>query len=570
MADTQSQQEGPFKTLLFEDFTGGLDTNSSRPGVAENALAWCDGFMPVGRNNLRAIPDLSGSIFTAPGGTTILWYGFGNVGPAPTVPYCVAVLSNGAVWKIRTDTNTATQVFPAGTITTTRPNIGLTQFGNAFMILVAIQANGYYIIDNTLGYGPGTLAPGVELTDGGSGYTAPTATATGGSGTGATFTVQSAGGVITGVTMTSSGAGYIPGDMPTIVFGGGGTGATATVSLMPFAVFGSSAEVYQSRVWAVAGPNCFFTAPESATDFSTANGGGLFTSNDSFLRASYTRLIQTNGFLYFIADSSINYVGGVTTSGDPPVTTFTNQNADPEVGTPYPDTVCVLSSNTVFANLFGAQVGYGGRVAKVSEALDGIYNTVYQFGGFLPSAGKAILYGKRCWVLLIPVLDPVSNVQVNKLFMWDEKRWWSTQQGVPLVFIASQELNSQLSTWGTDGTNIYLLFSSPSVAITRVAISKFWTEPGGYMQLKAANRIWLIAEFNSANSPAIIFAVDNEINASSVTLTPTGAFTTGFWVSPPTAIGQSGAMLGIALRTNAQDVTIVSAACDAVPVGYRG
>ena len=155
---------------------------------------------------------------------------------------------------------------------------------------------------------------------------------------------------------------------------------------MPFGVSGTGVEVYTARVWIVNGAVVFFTAPGSVADFTSTNGGGFFTSVDSFLRVGYTAARSANGFLYLLGDSSTNYISGVTTSAATstslPVTNFTNQNSDPEIGTPYPGSVDVLGRNLVFANDWGVHVAYGNQVSKVSHDLNGVYNTVPSFGGF--------------------------------------------------------------------------------------------------------------------------------------------------------------------------------------------
>ena len=156
---------------------------------------------------------------------------------------------------------------------------------------------------------------------------------------------------------------------------------------IPLAISGTAIEIYSGRVWIANGATITFSAPGSVIDFSSANGGGNFTSSDSFLKVAYINLKQTNGFLYLIGDSSVNYISGVQTSGSPPITTFTNQNADPEVGSPWPGTVDVFSRNILFANAFGAHVSYGGAVTKISEMLDGVYNTVPNFGNIDAECG---------------------------------------------------------------------------------------------------------------------------------------------------------------------------------------
>lgn len=430
---------------------------------------------------------------------------------------------------------------------------------------------------------PGAISS-VTIIQGGTNLSGtPLLTVVGGGGSGATLVANVSGGTITSVSVTNGGSGFS--SVPAIeVQTGLNNAAAAILTVMPFGISGAAAETYQSRVWVAnpfstnpqgAGGTVNFSGPGSYTDFSTASGGGSFTSNDSFLRVAYTGLIQTNGFLYLIGDSSVNYIGGVTTSGNPPQTSFTNQNADPETGTPYPGTIDVLGSNIVFANAWGVQVSYGGRVAKVSEPLDGFFSSAGNtFEGNILSAAKAIVFGKRIWMVLVFVIDQFTGVGINKLCCWspDQKKWFTSQQDVVLIYINGQEIASVETAYGTDGTNVYPLFAQPSTGFTKVVQSKLWAKPGGYMQAKASNRVWLVAQYFSDLSPDIQFSTANDANQpATVTLTPVLATPPeGFYVSPPTANGQTGTLLGITLVTNAADVALVSAAVDAEVVSYRG
>jgi hypothetical protein len=730
VSGTQQQQEPPL--IAFEVFTG-LNTNASRVGIEDTELSWCDGFMPVGNSKLRTLPDIGPSVWAAPSAGQVAFFDFGNIG---ATPYMIVPTTDGAIWQVNTTTTSPRRIAPPGTIAApTRNTVGLTQWGSQFIIIVANQPDGYFILDGQNFYQAGTLAPATAaaLTSGGANYNSnPVLHIYGGSGSGAAATATITEGSISAIQITNPGSGYSPGDIvqigfsgggadtaarlrtvlvgtsvqsvtlisggfgytngtgysmtfsgaggsgaagtfdvsggtitnvnvsgggsaynaaPTVSFtgagsgsgaaavaimspvavasvvvddpgtgfqgtptltieGGGGSGAAATVTalsggsistihlssggngytsapavvvqpglnsaataildVMPFGVQGTSIETYQSRIWITKTGSVLFSAPGSYTDFSISGGGGAFASNDSYLRVGYTQVRQTNGFLYLIADSSISYISNVQTGGSPVSTTFTNQNANPEVGTPYAGAIDTLGSNIIFANDFGVHVSYGGTVTKVSIPLDGVYNTVPGFGGFQPSSAKAIVYGKRLWMVLLPIIDPTNGIQFNKMFMWDEKRWWSTSQGVGLIYIQSQEISSVLTAWGTDGTHVYRLFQTPSGNFTKKAQSKLFARPGGYMVGKSANRVWMIAQYASRNIPDIVFNVDNETGSSPVTLLPSGAFDTGFWISPPTAIGQVGSLLGMTLTTNASDVTIVSAAIDAISVQYRG
>lgn len=357
---------------------------------------------------------------------------------------------------------------------------------------------------------------------------------------------------------------------------------------VPLAIGGTAIENYSGRVWIANGATITFSAPGSLVDFSSANGGGNFTSTDSFLRVRFTQLKQTNGFLYLIGDSSVNYISGVQTSGSPPVTTFTNQNADPEAGSPWPTTVTVFNRNIIFANAFGAQVSYGGAVTKISEMLDGVYNTVENFGNIIPSASKAIIFGKKVWMLLLPIIDPISNLQVNKLLMWNGKQWWASMQDVALTFIQFQEIDSVLTAWGTDGTSVYPLFAQPSIAFEKIAQTKLWDKPGGYTFYKDPVRLWLLGQYYSFLAAGITVDIDTEkalvdsvskaisLGPDTVVWTNNSAqvvpwtnnsaqlvtwYTSGasFALSKPIAIGNVGTLLGMTIRTFAADMALISA-----------
>jgi hypothetical protein len=514
---------GPPDPQVFEEFDG-VYTATSRPGVDDKQMWWCDGFMPIGRRFLRTMYGVGSALYTST--VPIVCFDFANIG---ATPYMIVVLNNGAIVAVNTSTGSFDTVAVAGTITNpSRSTVGVSQFGSTYIIIVAQQTNGYFLWDGTTFYKPGDPAPG------------------------------------------------------------GGT--------MPTAVGGTAVEIYQGRVWVANGAVITFSAPGSAKDFSSANGGGNFTSTDSFLRVRFTALKQTNGFLYLIGDSSVNYISGVQTSGSPPVTTFTNQNADPEVGTPWGATPLVFSRNIIFANSFGVHVNYGAAVTKISEPMDGVYNTVTNFGSFLPSAAKAIIFAKKVFLLLLPIVDPVSGQQVNKLVMWEGKRWWTSEQDVTLSYINYQEINSVLTAYGTDGSIIYPLFQQPSNLFTKTVQSKLWDKPGSYNLTKATTRLWGLFRYYSNVDPGLRITVDNETSREPVQsslgpldaqwATDTDALATwqtasgqdatwstngeGVVVLAPTAVGQNGALTGITVQTEAADMAVISMMIQNSIMEYRG
>lgn len=422
----------------------------------------------------------------------------------------------------------------------------------------------------------------------GSGYTEPPTLLVVGDGHGAQLQAHiDSTGVVTSIAVISPGSGYTK---ALVQFNGGNDAAEGSVSLMPFGISGTTVETFQNRVWIGSFshniPKGIFSAPNDPANFGAPDGGGAFPSNDSFLRVNYHRFIQTNGFLYLIADSSMNYISGVQTTGSPATTTFGNLNVDPQIGTPWPNSVQVFSRNIVFANSFGVHVSYGGAVTKISQPLDGIYNTVLTqqqggtFTGFYPSSAVASIFGIQCYMLLLPIIDPYTGQQVNKLLMWDGRKWWTSPQDVTLTYIATQEINSILQAWGTDGTSIYPLFNQPTEGFSKVVQSKLWANPS-YLFVKESTHVLGLANFYEFSGTLDVL-VDNETQAETVIPDVAGngaqwvtaggdpvAWTTAggdpvTWMVPgivllgPVTALQNGVLMGLTITTDAKDVALLS------------
>jgi hypothetical protein len=560
--------------LVMEGFQG-INTYTTRPGVDDKQCWWIDGFMPINERFLRT---LYGPTVLASFASTISFFDFANIGPTP---YCIVIHTDGSISSVNTITATVNTIAPPGTITSPSQTLtAINQYGSKYVLIVSFQTNGYFLWDGTTFFSPGSVGPFITITNGGSYLSPPGVSFSGGGGSGATATALLTNGTVTSIVITNPGSNYF--SVPTVVFSSGA--AAATAEIMPLAISGTALEIYQGRVWITDGATLTFSAPGSVTDFTTAHGGGSITSTDSFLRVGYTALVQTNGFLYLIADSSVNYISGVQTSGTPPVTVFTLLNADPEVGTPWPSTVNTFGRSVIFANAFGAHINYGAAVTKVSDPLNGVFNTVPNFAGQIPSAAKSILFGIKVWMLLLPIIDPFTGQQVNKLLLWDGKKWWASNQGVNLIFIAHQEINSVLTAWGTDGTNLYQLFAQPTSSFTKVVQSKLWDKPIGYQMVKTAGRLYGLAQYFSYNNPSITVSIDNELGPSNtvtllaetfvVVVNASGAVipvvnglgapvavlsnSSSLGVFGPTAVGQHGVLLGMTVTTQAQDMAIIS------------
>lgn len=505
-----------FEPLVMEKFAG-INTFTTRPGVPDEQMAWCDGFMPVAERQLRTLWGLGPALWTVPN--------VGQPGHAVIVKFYgatqrfLAVLSDGSAWDVPFSTTPGSPTLAAPVGTLVSPSGGsptdatcdiIRLPGQGVLIIVSSQTNGYFVY--TGGgqlYTPGQTIPGV---------------------------------------------GVVP------------TGVSATTIAS-----------YQGRIWLGNNNVIAFSAPGSALDFSTGNGGGAIISNDDTLRTAYTRLIQSNGFLYAVGDSNLSYISGVQTSGTPPVTTFTFQNADPMIGSSWPSAVLTWGHDVMISNVIGVHRASGATVNKVSYELDGVYGTG-TLGSFLPSSAKADIFGRRVFLLLLPIIDPISNAPGNKVIMWDGKRWWTCPTAVSLSFIASVETNSQLTAYGTDGNSIYPMFASPSTLFAKRVRSKYWDKPGSYTHNKAVDRFWSLWQYNSVSSPNVTLSVDavavDRSSGATVenanTYTITGPASTGYFTSPPQAVAQQGILIGMTFTTACADVTLISAALGPNIQEYRG
>lgn len=429
---------------------------------------------------------------------------------------------------------------------------------------------------------------GVSLLSGGSGYKTPPTITVIGDGQNAQLQAHiDSSGAVTSIEVLNGGYGYTK---ALIVFSGGNNAAECDVHLMPFGIQGTTVETYVNRMWVGDTRKGYFTAPSTVSDFTPSNGAGVFRANDAFQRVAYHAFRQTNGFLYLISDSSVNYVGGVQTTQDATTgsssTIFNNLNVDPQIGTPWPSTVQLFSRNIVFANSFGIFVSYGGAVTKISMPLDGIYNTVVTPGSgnanIYPSSAVASLFGIAVYMLLFPIIDPYTGQQVNKLLMWDGTRWWTSNQDVSLTYISSQEINSFLTAWGTDGKHLYPLFQTPTTNMTKVVQSKLWANPS-YWFIKsgpelagllnfyqAGGTVNITLDTESGSGAAIVASSSGSVvwtnNTGSVAAWTNNVPATATWgapglsLIPPTASGQVGTLMGMTISTNAEDLAVLSMA----------
>lgn len=382
---------------------------------------------------------------------------------------------------------TATATISGGVVTA----ITITDPGSGYTGTPTVTFTGGSPTTPASGYAQITagVVTGVTVVSGGSGFAStPLLTITGGGGSGATATATVTAGSITSVTVTAGGSGYT-GTPGVFISGGANRSAQAQAELMPYGISGTYIETFQSRVWIPhphqggtkeTGGIFNVSAPGSLIDFATNDGGLEFTSTDRYLRSRYSFLRQANGYLYPVGDSSASVISNVQTSGNPPNTTFTYQNADPQIGTAYQNSVADFGRTILFSNQNGVYGIFGGAVVKVSAKMD----RIFQDGVFpgnaagtscvTPSGATVILYDTKAYVLLQTITDPFTGSPRTVMLLWTEKDWFIASSSKSLTFIGGLETESNLFAYGTDGTSLYPLFTTASDTLLKVAASKMW------------------------------------------------------------------------------------------------
>lgn len=358
----------------------------------------------------------------------------------------------------------------------------------------------------------------INLTNAGSGYTYPvTVTISGGGGTGATAVALFTGTSIASVTISNGGQFYTT--APAVqVLAGSNNAASATVTLSPYGVSGAAMETYLSRVWIVnpalgqfsdtpPGGNFSVTAPGSITDFATSDGGVDALNTDSFLQTKYVNVRQSSGYLYFFGDGSINVVSNVSTSGSPTTTTYNYQNVDPQSGLDWRDALQDFSRSTILANQTGVYGLYGGAATKISEKLDNLFDIALfppQNQGIQPTSAVATIYNIKHYLMLMTIMDPVTNQPRNIMVTWNEKDWVLSTQTIDFIRIQTEKKGSFYNAFGSEGLSIYPMFATPSSALVKRMDTKYYGATADKMFIqKESLGSWIMAQDQSTTQSGI-------------------------------------------------------------------
>ena len=166
----------------------------------------------------------------------------------------------------------------------------------------------------------------------------------------------------------------------------------------------------------------------------------------------------------------------------------------------------------MFANSTGVYALVGGACEKVSDNLDGLMQEsnlelIHETTFLAPSSAIATIFDIKVYMLLLPVHDLFTGQVRNALAMWDGKKWFLGSQDKSLTYIGTQEIDSILTAWGTDGTDLFPLFDNASETLRKIYQTRLW--PGdGFQITKQAMRLYTMGEDKSGRGYSITGTVD--------------------------------------------------------------
>ena len=286
---------------------------------------------------------------------------------------------------------------------------------------------------------------------------------------------------------------------------------------------------YSGRVWVGNNRTVSFSAPNSYTDFQTASSGGSFIVTDETLHSNINALYVANNFLYIIGDSSINIVSNVILgTGSPVPTVFSNTNVSAFIGTNLPLTVFAFGRYIAFATRYGFYALNGATPEKISDALDGVIPLIYYTK---PVSGDvANVFQILCMAFLFSYKDPAGQRPLLALFF--NKKWFFASQGAGLTLISGAFQSGVPALFGTDGTNIWKLFSDTASNISTMIKTALWpmNKPTSMKEAQKAG----VEITTSAVTTQVTLSLDSDFGTTPVTLGGTNA---GNWINNAGVLG---------------------------------
>ena len=278
---------------------------------------------------------------------------------------------------------------------------------------------------------------------------------------------------------------------------------------------GTAIAVFQGRVWLINGRTITFTAPNTFSDFSVANGAGSTVLGDEAFPGNINAAVSAIEQLWLVGDGAVEIISNVVATGTSPnvVTTFSITNIVTNLGSNAQHSVIGYLRSLAFLAPFGGYALAGVTPQKITEKLDGLFPDL-TVSHQSASSAVAVVNNILCLIFRVQYNGQLS-VQgagpVPLLLIFANGRWCFASQGT-VTWTTSLLVNGQAQAWGTDGSKIYQLFGGlPSTPVKYRILGKL-SDHGQATTVKRVNKTGF--EFQSAYSVNPTMLVENETSAT--------------------------------------------------------
>lgn len=329
---------------------------------------------------------------------------------------------------------------------------------------------------------------------------------------------------------------------------------SGTAVLVSGTLVGTTIANYSGRVWINNGRTISFSAPNSFSDFTVADGGGSFIVTDEYMEGAVLRLIASQDWLYILGNGCVLGLNNVQLlAGN--ITTYSVTNLSSSGGVKSYTGAVVYQRALVTANAHGVDGYYGLTSQKVSSDMDGFFSNVTitaNIGAFLGT-----VYNQVCLHVLV-TYTPNGNVY---LASFTSGRWFLMNMGT-LTYGTWIAQNGSPQAYVTDGPNIYSLATDvTTVAVTGKIITRFWDAEDATM-FKQLEKVGVEVSAPSLTSYAVSWTADNE-SKSTTAYTPAVPVATGYqWLRQ--SVNQFGQYFGVTIN-----FTLINATFQSVMFQFR-
>jgi len=457
MPEQPRQDELVFKA--FNQFRG-MNTGEVPVAIAQDELSMLVNLMPIGNSTLKKVYSYSNVLVTV-GNASIMRMCTVNINGVQCI---VAFLMDGSAYSINISTWIATQICPPGILNNPKPAQWKTER------MLVIDTDNYYDWDGTTwNVADNGEVKTVTVNVGGSGYAiGDILNIIQSTGADATITVTSigSGGVVSGISVRSVGRGYtVANGLATSYYSqGSGSGTNLTVNItaiQALGISGTSTAVFKNSAWIGNARAVTFSASDSYTDFTTADGGGSFPFNSPNLREQVTGMIPVQDFLYIFGDHSCSIVTGVVLSGEAP-TSFTVTEIATHAGLSDYDSMQVMKNSILFSNDTGVYAIAGNALKRLHDELDGlIFDNTFNNVGC-----TANIYGIDCYGWLARVFNGFTGEYEKWIFFFfvrgEKSRLFAVNYGLDFNYMCAVEGVNTTQLYGAYGNNIVRMFDTAS------------------------------------------------------------------------------------------------------------